>query len=119
VPNLLVIDQPSQTHFPDNTDEESEHEELLAVNKVFQALSSGIKRTNGHLQVIVSEHAGQSVVEGLDNVHLVERWRKGLKLIPWHWNNEIPEDYIGKDAEYAIEDILETHIKPAFAGHKY
>ena len=53
---------------------------LEAVNKVFQAISSGIERTNGVLQVIISEHAGQSVVDGIDNVHLVERWRKGRKM---------------------------------------
>ncbi|MEK3732066.1 DUF3732 domain-containing protein [Paenibacillus sp. FSL M8-0334] len=113
VPRLLVIDQPSQTHFPDDTEEESENEELQAVNKVFQALSSGIKRTNGNLQVIVSEHAGQSVVDGLENVHLVERWRKGRKMIPWHWSNEIDPKMIGKNAQYAADDLFESHIEPA------
>lgn len=112
VPSLLVIDQPSQTHFPDDTDEDSEHEELQAVNKVFQAISSGIERTSGVLQVIVSEHAGQNVVDGLDNVHLVERWRKGRKLIPWHWSKEMPEKVIGRNALYAAEDLLESHIEP-------
>ncbi|RKP56254.1 DUF3732 domain-containing protein [Cohnella endophytica] len=113
VPSLLVIDQPSQTHFPDNTEEDSENEELQAVNKVFQALSSGIKRTNGALQVIVSEHAGQSVVDGLENVHLVERWRKGRKMIPWHWSKEMDAKMIGKNAQYAIEDLFESHIDPS------
>ncbi|WDM22896.1 DUF3732 domain-containing protein [Paenibacillus polymyxa] len=114
VPSLLVIDQPSQTHFPDDTEVDSEREELQAVNKVFQALSSGIKRTNGTLQVIVSEHAGQSVVSGLENVNQVERWRKGRKLIPWHWSKEIPDDLIGKNAQYTAEDLIETIIKPSF-----
>ncbi|MED1643057.1 DUF3732 domain-containing protein [Brevibacillus agri] len=114
VPSLLVIDQPSQTHFPDDTEEDSENEELQAVNKVFQALSSGIKRTNGTLQVIVSEHAGQSVVDGLENVHLVERWRKGRKLIPWHWSNEMDVKMIGKNAQYAADDLLKSHIEPAY-----
>lgn len=114
VPSLLVIDQPSQTQFPDDTEEDSEHEELQAVNKVFQAFSSGIKRTNGMLQIIVSEHAGQSVVDGLENVHLVERWRKGRKMIPWHWSKEVPGNLIGKNAQYAAEDLLKSHIEPAF-----
>jgi len=113
VPSLLVIDQPSQTHFPDDTEEDSENEELQAVNKVFQALSSGINRTNGTLQVIVSEHAGQSVVDGLENVHLVERWRKGRKMIPWHWSKEMDVKMIGKNAQYAAEDLFESHIEPA------
>ncbi|MFC5528353.1 DUF3732 domain-containing protein [Cohnella yongneupensis] len=113
VPSLLVIDQPSQTQFPDDTEEDSENEELQAVNKVFQALSSGIKRTNGILQVIVSEHAGQSVVDGLENVHLVERWRKGRKMIPWHWSNEMDVKMIGKNAQYAADDLFKSHIEPA------
>jgi Protein of unknown function (DUF3732) len=113
VPSLLAIDQPSQTHFPDDTEADSAREELQAVNKVFQALSSGIKRTNGNLQVIVSEHAGQSVVSNVENVNQVERWRKGRKLIPWHWSKEILDDLLGKDAHYAAEDLIESVIKPA------
>jgi hypothetical protein len=113
VPSLLVIDQPSQTQFPDDTEEDSEREELQAVNNVFKALSSGIKRTNGKLQVIVSEHAGRSVIDGLENVHLVERWRYGRKLIPWHWSNEMDVKMIGKNAQYAAEDVLKSHIEPA------
>ncbi|BAE86376.1 DUF3732 domain-containing protein [Desulfitobacterium hafniense] len=114
VPSLLVIDQPSQTHFPDDTEEDSENEELQAVNKVFQALTSGIKRTNGILQVIVSEHAGQSVANGLENVHLVERWRKGRKMIPWHWSDEMDAKMIGKNAQFAAEDLLKSHVEPAY-----
>lgn len=114
VPSLLVVDQPSQTQFPDDTEEDSENEELQAVNKVFQALSLGIKRTNGLLQVIVIEHAGQSIADGLENVHLVERWRKGRKLIPWHWSKEMDKKLIGRNAQYATDDILKSHIEPAF-----
>lgn len=113
VPSLLVIDQPSQTQFPDDDEIDSEEEEKLAVNKVFQALSTGINRMNGNLQVIVSEHAGQSVVDGLENVHLVERWRRGRKLIPWHWSKEIDARMIGKNAQYAAQDLFESHIEPA------
>lgn len=113
VPSLLVIDQPSQTQFPDSTDREAEHEELQVVNKVFKALSSGIKRTNRTLQVIVSEHAGQSVVHNVDNLLLVEVWRKGRKLIPWHWDIEAFSELIGSKADYAAEDLLDSVIYPA------
>lgn len=116
VPSLLAIDQPSQTHFPDRTDSDSEYEELQAVSKVFKALSSGIKRTNGKLQVIVSEHAGKDVIGDLENVNIVERWRYGRKLIPWHWNDEMPIELLGQNsnAQFAAEDLLETIIKPSF-----
>ena len=33
VPSLLILDQPSQTQFPDDVDEEAEQEELLAVHR--------------------------------------------------------------------------------------
>ncbi|UUZ80532.1 DUF3732 domain-containing protein [Paenibacillus sp. P26] len=113
VPSLLVIDQPSQTQFPDDDEIDSEQEEKQAVNKVFQALSTGIKRMNGNLQVIVSEHAGQSVVDGLENVFLVEKWRRGRKMIPWHWSKEMDAKMLGKNAQYATEDLFESHIEPA------
>ncbi|HBE76787.1 MAG TPA: hypothetical protein DDW65_03265 [Firmicutes bacterium] len=32
-PKYAVLDQPSQTHFPDDTDKETEHEEFEAVKK--------------------------------------------------------------------------------------
>ncbi len=57
VPSLLILDQPSQTQFPDDADEDSEQEELLAVHKAFEAFDSAIDRTHEMLQVIVSEHA--------------------------------------------------------------
>jgi Protein of unknown function (DUF3732) len=116
VPSILAIDQPSQTHFPDRTDPDSDYEELQAVRKVFKALSSGISRTNGKLQVIVSEHAGKDIVGNLDNVHIVERWRYGRKLIPWHWQDEMPTDLLNENsnAQLAAEDLLKTIIEPSF-----
>ncbi|MFS0752698.1 DUF3732 domain-containing protein [Oceanobacillus sp. 1P07AA] len=117
VPSLLAIDQPSQTHFPDRTEADSEHEELRAVTKVFKALSSGINRTGGNLQVIVSEHAGQDIIHDIEKVNIVERWRYGRKLIPWHWNDEMPEDLLGENsnAQFAAEDLLKTIIEPSFS----
>jgi hypothetical protein len=117
VPSLLAIDQPSQTHFPDRTETDSEHEELRAVTKVFKALSSGIDRTDGNLQVIVSEHAGKDIIHDMEKVNIVERWRYGRKLIPWHWNDEMPEDLLGENsnAQFAAEDLLKTIIEPSFS----
>jgi hypothetical protein len=112
VPSLLILDQPSQTQFPDDVDEEAEQEELLAVHKAFEAFDSSIDRTHGILQVIVSEHAGMKVYEGIRRLTVVERWRRGRKLIPWHWDSEALEDLNGTRADWALEDLLDTVLKP-------
>lgn len=115
VPSLLILDQPSQTQFPDDLDEEAEQEEMLAVHKAFQALDYAIDRTHGELQVIVSEHAGKRVYEGIRNLTVVERWRRGRKLIPWHWDLEMLEELNGKAADWALEDLQDAILKPALA----
>ncbi|MCG9968418.1 DUF3732 domain-containing protein [Pelotomaculum terephthalicicum JT] len=117
VPNLLVLDQPSQTHFPDDEDEESEFEEFDAVRRAFVTFSSAIDRTNGALQVIVSDHAGSRVVENISNANIVERWRKGRKLIPWHWDEQLLLDLKGSKADFALEDLLESIVKPQISDH--
>jgi hypothetical protein len=116
VPSLLILDQPSQTQFPDDIDEEAEQEELLAVHKAFEAFDSAIERTNSALQVIVSEHAGLIVYEGIKNLTVVERWRRGRKLIPWHWDAEALKVMDGRRADWALEDLTETVLKPALAS---
>ena len=115
VPSLLILDQPSQTQFPDDLDEDAEQEELLAVHKAFEAFSSAVARTSGMLQVIVSEHAGNTVYEGIQQLTVVERWRRGRKLIPWHWDAETLEGLDGKRADWAVEDLRATILLPALA----
>jgi hypothetical protein len=117
VPSLLIVDQPSQTQFADESAEEDEQEELLAVHKAFEAFDSAIDRTNGMLQVIVSEHAGKTVYAGIRHLTVVERWRRGRKLIPWHWMDEQAMGELdGKRADWAFEDLLEKIIRPAFVS---
>ena len=115
VPSLLILDQPSQTQFPDDVDEEAEQEELLAVHKAFEAFDSAIDRTHETLQVIVTDHAGLTVFAGIRHVTVVERWRRGRKLIPWHWDSEALEGLNGKAADWALEDLADTVLKPALA----
>ena len=68
------------------------------------------------LQVIVSEHAGKTVYAGIRQLTIVERWRRGRKLIPWHWDVEALEGLNGRRADWAVEDIRETILKPALAA---
>lgn len=113
VPSLLILDQPSQTQFPDDLDEEAEQEELRAVHKAFEAFDEAVDRTGGLLQVIVSDHAGNSVYAGIRGLTVVERWRRGRKLIPWHWDAEALEGLKGQRAEWAVEDLLDATLRPA------
>jgi hypothetical protein len=114
VPHLLALDQPSQTQFPDDLDEEVEQEELTAVHKAFEAVDEAVERTDGALQVIVSEHAAKTLYAGIKHLHVVERWRRGRKLIPWHWDREAQSEN-GKRADFALEDVANDAFRPAMA----
>ena len=116
VPSLLIFDQPSQTQFPDDSDAEDEREELIAVHKAFEAFDSAIDRIHG-LQIIVSEHAGDLVYEGIKRLKVVERWRRGRKLIPWHWDSQALSALNGRRADSALEDVWDSVLVPALALH--
>lgn len=102
VPHLLVYDQPSQVYFPRKLAEEGrvsddkdaaiepKKEKLVdkdveAVRKVFAVLANEVATAKSRLQVIVLDHAAEEVWGGIDNIHLVEHWRDGTKLVPLAW----------------------------------
>ena len=94
VPQFIVYDQPSQVYFPNKTtsdmEESDEHvlgdEDILAVRKIFTAMSDALKKTDSNMQIIVLEHASESAWEGIEGVHLVEEWRGvNNKMIPQEW----------------------------------
>ena len=60
-------------------------EDVVAVRKVFQAISDEVGTSKGRLQVIVLDHADMDVWGEMDNVWLVENWRDGEKLVPESW----------------------------------
>jgi hypothetical protein len=91
VPSFIVYDQPSQVYFPrrvradeDAMDQDWDDEDIRAVRKVFETLSNQVVRSGRRLQVIVLDHADDSVWGDIENVYLVEEWR-GMKLIPEDW----------------------------------
>ncbi|ABK17706.1 DUF3732 domain-containing protein [Syntrophobacter fumaroxidans] len=94
VPSFLILDQPSQVYFPKTLslkeyDEGKEialrDEDVVAVRKAFLALSVAVTASKGGFQVIVLDHATENVWGNISNVHLVEEWRDGKKLIPPSW----------------------------------
>lgn len=96
MPEFLVYDQPSQVYFPrrlakaksapvSGEDLKLLDEDVDAVKKVFATLAAMTRSFNGELQVIVLDHAGSEVWDGVAGVHLVEEWREGKKLVPIDW----------------------------------
>jgi hypothetical protein len=91
VPNFLVYDQPSQVYFPqsprddDVSDADWRDEDILAVRKVFSAVSLETQKAKGDLQVILLDHADDKVWGDIENVILIEEWRDGKKLVPVEW----------------------------------
>lgn len=91
VPNFLIYDQPSQVYFPQSprTNEASEadwrDEDIIAVRKVFTAVSLETQSAKGNLQVILLDHADEKVWGDIENTILIEEWRDDKKLVPIEW----------------------------------
>ena len=92
VPQFIVYDQPSQVYFPnkpaqkDKEDIRLGDEDVLAVKKIFESMSSAMEKTNYRMQIIVLEHADETAWTGVNNIQLVEEWRGAdNKLIPNEW----------------------------------
>lgn len=90
LPGFLMLDQPSQAHYPPDRDENGLIEGLAdddqeAVRKLFRLLHR-FTNDNPEMQIIVSDH-----VELLDDWFreaIAERWRDGIALIPVSWLRE-------------------------------
>ena len=99
VPNYIIYDQPSQVYFPGklstkvSSDNQKtgevelmeQDEDILQVRKIFNVFNSAINKTKNNLQIIVLDHAPSTLVKSLENGHLVEEWRDGIKLVPLDW----------------------------------
>ena len=96
VPGFVVFDQPSQVYFPrklaakqDDVTAEPQlaDEDVEAVRKAFAVMGEVVKDGAGAIQILVFDHAPESVWSGLENVTMVEEWRGGKALIPADWIN--------------------------------
>ncbi len=88
VPGLIIFDQPSQAHYPPDKDQEGSidvlsDEDQTAVLKLFKLISSAATQLAPNLQIIVMDHADLKPDWFQDAV--IERWRKGAKLVPESW----------------------------------
>jgi GH24 family phage-related lysozyme (muramidase) len=92
VPSFAVFDQPSQVYFPktargEQRDDQSQYddEDVKAVIGIFKTLADSVRAQRGKWQCIVLDHARDEIYGEIDEVHEVDVWRDGKKLIPPHW----------------------------------
>ena len=92
VPGVLVYDQPSQAYFPrrgiglrEGEELDWKDEDVIAVRKAIKAVAEEVGNGKGRLQVVLLDHADEDVWGAIEDVHLVENWREGRKLVPENW----------------------------------
>lgn len=89
--NFIMYDQPSQVYFPQKIlkkeDENFEDKDVEQVKKMFKTFQDAVKDANGNLQIIVSDHADESVWGDIpeEYKHIVANWSNGDALIPQEW----------------------------------
>lgn len=89
--NFIMYDQPSQVYFPQKIlkkeDEKFEDKDVEQVKKMFKTFQDAVKDANGNLQIIVSDHADESVWGDIpeEYKHIVANWSNGDALIPQEW----------------------------------
>lgn len=87
VPRLLMLDQPTQAHYPAEADNTTGAPELdadrVAVRRMFELMRDVVDELAPAFQVIVCDHADLPQQWFQDAVR--HRWRGGVKLIPADW----------------------------------
>lgn len=88
-PSFLMLDQPSQAHYPPEQDQEGKiaglpDEDQAAVHRLFEELWRYSGEMQGQMQIIVTDHV--ELLETWFRDSIVERWRDGIKLIPPNWS---------------------------------
>ncbi len=88
VPGFILFDQPSQAHYPADRDAEGSidglgDEDQRAVRLLFKLISDAATELAPEVQVIIMDHA--DLKHDWFQAAVVERWRKGIKLVPASW----------------------------------
>ncbi|MDQ3766912.1 MAG: DUF3732 domain-containing protein, partial [Actinomycetota bacterium] len=90
VPSFLILDQPTQVFYPDERDEEPDRsiadlddDDREEVRRLFGVIFEAVSRSDGRMQVIVTDHA--DLPERWFRDAVVERWRGGDALVPNDW----------------------------------
>ena len=88
VPGLLMLDQPSQAHYPPERDEGGRidglpDEDQAAVRELFRLLHQYCGEHAPDMQIIVTDHV--EIIEDWFTDSIAERWRDGIALLPQAW----------------------------------
>lgn len=91
VPGFLMLDQPSQVHYPPERDNDGKLEGLrdedqAAVKRLFEVMWKYCNDRDGDTQIIVADHV--ELLEQWFRDSIAERWRDGIALIPSSWARE-------------------------------
>jgi hypothetical protein len=88
VPAFLILDQPSQAHYPPEQDQSGltaglPDEDQAAVRQLFEVIANYARALHPAMQIIVSDHV--ELLEPWFRDAMVQRWRDGIALIPPNW----------------------------------
>jgi hypothetical protein len=88
VPAFLMLDQPSQAHYPPERDENGRidglaDEDKAAVHRLFELLWSYSTAGGSRTQIIVSDHV--ELLDSWFHSSIVQRWRDGIAFVPQAW----------------------------------
>jgi hypothetical protein len=87
VPAFVMLDQPSQAHYPKEKDvgeiSGAEDEDQLAVARLYRLLLDYCVSMAPSMQIIVADHV--DLLQEWFREATVERWRDGIKLVPMTW----------------------------------
>ena len=88
VPGFLMLDQPSQAHYPPEQDQDGKidnlpDEDRVAVRQLFEVLYEYSRELGPNLQIIVTDHV--QLLDDWFTEATAERWRDGSALIPSSW----------------------------------
>nr|WP_241744143.1 DUF3732 domain-containing protein [Cellulosimicrobium arenosum] len=90
VPRLLMLDQPTQAHYPAEADNATgapeDDADRVAVRRMFELMRDVVAELAPKFQMIVCDHA--DLPESWFQTAVRYRWRAGVKLIPADWINE-------------------------------
>ncbi len=87
VPAFLMLDQPSQAHYPPESDvgqiSGAENEDQRAVARLYRTLFDFAADLKGEMQIIVTDHV--ELLQPWFRSSIRERWRDGIKFVPIDW----------------------------------
>jgi hypothetical protein len=87
VPAFLMLDQPSQVHYPPDRDvgeiDGKSDEDQAAVARLYRLLFDYCEAHNSGMQIIVMDHV--ELLEDWFRASIAQRWRDNIKLVPPSW----------------------------------